>query len=53
MGSQALDGFTARQEAEAWARLMDSEAEASGLNALHDSPTMARLTHRNQPIGWR
>ena len=53
MGSQALDGFTARQEAEAWARLMDSEAEASGLNALHDSPTMALMTHRNQPIGWR
>ncbi len=53
MGSQALDVFTARQEAEAWARLLDHEAETSGLNALHDSPTMAHMTYRNQPIGWR
>lgn len=53
MGSQALDAFTSRREIEAWTRLLDYEAETSGANVLRDSPTLARMTYRNQPIGWR
>lgn len=53
MGSVALDSFTSRAEAEAWASLLDAEAEAGDYNCLRQSPYLAQLTARNSPINWR
>mgnify|MGYP001163489180 FL=1 len=46
MGSAALDSFTVRSEAEAYAALMDSEAEVEDNNILQQSTHCHRATRR-------
>lgn len=53
MGSQSLDSFTSRREAEAWAQLLDYEADQEDSNALTDSPYMRVVTGRNNALSWR
>lgn len=53
MGSVSLDGFTSRREAEAWAQLLDYEAEQEDSNCLTDSYYMAVVTGRNNPLSQR
>lgn len=53
MGSVSLDSFTARAEHEAWAKLLDAEAEVAENNALYDSPYMREITGRNNRLTWR
>lgn len=53
LGSVSMDNFTARAEAEAWAKLMDAEAEVAENNALYDSPYMREITGRNNRLTWR
>lgn len=53
LGSVSLDSFTARAEANAWAKLLDAEAEVAENNALYDSPYMREITGRNNRLTWR
>lgn len=53
MGSAALDGFTSRREGEAWASLLDYEADQEDSNCLTDSPYMRAVTGRNNPLSGR
>lgn len=53
MGSVSLDGFTSRREQEAWAQLLDYEAEQEDSNCLTDSVYMAVVTGRNNPLSYR
>lgn len=53
MGSVSLDSFTSRREAEAWAQLLDYEAEQEDSNALTDSFYMREITGRNNPLSGR
>lgn len=53
MGSQSLDGFVSRAEAEAWSKLLDAEADTANHNVLTDSPYMAAVTGRNNNLSWR
>jgi hypothetical protein len=53
MGSSSLDAFAKRNEDEAWAALLDSEAEAEDSNVLRDSAYMYTVTGRNSPISGR
>lgn len=53
MGSVSLDSFTARAESEAWAKLLDAEADIAENNALYDSPYMREITGRNSRLTWR
>lgn len=53
MGSTSLDVFTKQREAEAWALLLDYEAEQDDANVLTDSLYMAYVTGRNNPISFR
>lgn len=51
MGSAALDKFVLRREQEAWAALMDSEAEAEDSNVLTDNDHCLYILSR--PYPWR
>lgn len=53
MGSVSLDSFTMRAEQEAWAKLIDAEAENADHNALRDSPYMATITGRFNTLSGR
>jgi len=53
MGSAALDGFAVRQEQEAYAALMDAEAESEDNNILRNSAHVFYATHRNHPLSGR
>jgi hypothetical protein len=53
MGSTTLDKFVLREEGEAWAALLDEEAEAEDSNMLLDSPHTAWITRRNSPFYGR
>lgn len=53
MGSVSLDSFTARAESEAWAKLLDAEADIAENNALYDSSYMREITGRNSRLTWR
>jgi hypothetical protein len=53
MGSQALDQFTVRAEAEAWAALLDAEAESEDNNILRESPHVSYATTRFNVLSGR
>lgn len=53
MGSAALDGFAVRQEQEAYAALLDAEAEGEDNNILRNSPHVFYATYRNHPLSGR
>lgn len=53
MGSATLDGFTKREQAASWARLLDYEADQEDSNSLTDSPYMRAVTGRNNPLSGR
>lgn len=53
MGSSSLDAFAKRNEDEAWAALLDSEAEAEDTNILTASAYMLQVTNRTNPISGR
>lgn len=53
MGSVSLDGFTSREEANAWAMLLDYEADQEDSNCLTDSYYMREITGRNNSLSWR
>ncbi|MDR3473415.1 MAG: hypothetical protein P4M09_17285 [Devosia sp.] len=53
MGSATLDAFVKRAEAEAWAMVLDYEADQDDANALTDSPYMRAVTGRNNPLTGR
>jgi hypothetical protein len=53
MGSQSLDGFAVRQESEAYAALLDAEAEGEDNNILRDSAHVFYATYRNHPLSGR
>lgn len=50
MGSVNLDSFARRQEMEAWAALLDAEAEAEDSNILTQSTHCAWITGRLNPL---
>lgn len=52
-GSVSLDSFTTRGEAEAWALLMDYEADQEDSNCLTDSAYMRVVTGRNNYLSGR
>lgn len=53
MGSATLDSFAGRQEQEAYAALLDAEAESEDTNILRSSAHVFYATHRNSPISGR
>lgn len=53
MGSATLDSFAGRQEQEAYAALLDAEAENEDTNILRSSAHVFYATHRNSPISGR
>lgn len=53
LSSVSLDQLIVRREAEAWAKLLDAEAEAEDNNVLTDSPYMREVTGRNNYLAWR
>lgn len=53
MGSVQLDSFVMRQEQEAYAALLDSEAENEDNNILRDSAYVSYATYRNSPLYGR
>ena len=53
MGSATLDSFAGRQEQEAYAALLDGEAETEDTNILRSSAHVFYATHRNSPISGR
>lgn len=53
MGSVQLDSFATRQEQEAYAALLDAEAENEDNNILRDSSYVAYTTYRNNPLYGR
>jgi hypothetical protein len=53
MGSAALDSFAVRQEQEAYAALLDAEAENEDLNVLRDSAYLSYATMRYHPLSRR
>lgn len=53
MGSASLDGFAVRQEQEAYAALMDAEAEGEDSNIIRESPHVAYATYRHHPYSGR
>lgn len=53
MGSVALDNFAVRQEQEAYAALLDAEAENEDNNILRDSPHVYYATTRYHPLSGR
>ena len=53
MGSATLDSFAGRQEQEAYASLLDAEAESEDTNILRSSAHVFYATHRNSPISGR
>jgi len=53
LGSVAADQFAVRAEQEAYASLMDSEAEAEDSNALTDSAYCRYIIGRNHPLAGR
>jgi hypothetical protein len=50
MGSVVLDKFLLNTEASAWAKFIDSEAEAEDSNTLRDSAHCAFIANRNSNI---
>ena len=53
MGSATLDSFAGRQEQEAYAALLDAEAEGEDTNILRSSAHVYYATHRNSPMSGR
>lgn len=53
MGSATLDSFAGRQEQEAYAALLDAEAEGEDTNILNSSAHVYYATRRNSPISGR
>jgi len=53
MSSVALDQFVVRAEAEAWAKLLDAEADAEDNNILTDSRYMREVVGRHNYLSWR
>jgi len=53
MGSQSLDGFAVREEQEAYAALLDAEAENEDNNILRESPHVFYATYRFNPLSGR
>mgnify|MGYP003669815792 FL=1 len=53
MGSATLDSFASRQEQEAYAALLDAEAEGEDTNILNSSAHVYYATRRNSPIAGR
>ncbi len=53
LGSVAADQFALRAEQEAYAALMDAEAEAEDSNALTDSAYCRYIIGRNHPLAGR
>jgi len=53
LGSVAADQFAVRAEQEAYAALMDAEAEADDSNALTDSPYLRYVVGRNHSLYGR
>ncbi len=50
LGSIAVDQFTTREKDDAWASLMDAEAEKADYNDLNDSAFLRYTTRRNSRI---
>jgi hypothetical protein len=48
MSSVALDAFVKIEESEAWAKLMDVEAQLEDSNVFRDSPSARRIVYRNR-----
>jgi len=53
MGSTTLDSFAGRQEQDAYAALLDAEAEGEDTNILTSSAHVFYATRRNSPISGR
>jgi len=53
LSSVSLDSFTTREEGEAWAKLVDHEAEVEDSNALLDSPYIRAVIGRNNRLYGR
>lgn len=49
LGSIVLDKFAKEQKADAWAAMLDAEAEQEDDNVLRDSPSVRAVALRNNP----
>ncbi|WP_448955722.1 hypothetical protein [Labrys neptuniae] len=46
VGSEVLNGFAQRDELQAWANLLDDEAETADYNVIRDNPSMREMLFR-------